>query len=251
MLDVGSWKVGRVLLVSRDYEASRQISDTMQEHGLSVEASIDIAAASNRLSRQKYEVVLIDLALGPKAILLLHELRNSASNRTAVTFALTTDRDDTALALKHGFRFVLEKPLTSESIWHTLKVAYGLIVRERRRYFRYTTVVLAVLSRKAESEVYARTINVSEGGIAVCTSTPLPVGTETTVEFTLSDPKLRIKAKGKVCWRNDDGVTGLAFVFIPSEMASGLRQWLALKLEKQLPASVVGKFRDSGPLTKH
>jgi len=250
MPNADSWKVARGLLVSRDYEASRQISDTMQEHGLSVEASIDVSVASQKLSRQKYEVVLIDLALGPKAIFLHQELRNSTSNRTTVTFALTTDKDNTALALKQGFSFVLERPITSESIWHTLKVAYGLIVRERRRYFRYPTVVPAVLSRKAEPEIYARTINVSEGGIAVRTSMPLALDTQVTVEFTLLDPRLRIKAKSKVCWHTENG-TGLAFVFIRSDMAAALQQWLALKLEQQLPAAVTERFRDPGAMTKH
>jgi hypothetical protein len=40
-----SQKVGRVLIVSRDLAASRQISKAMQEDGLSVEAAVDLSVA--------------------------------------------------------------------------------------------------------------------------------------------------------------------------------------------------------------
>ena len=45
----------------------------------------------------------------------LQQIRNSASNRTAVTFAITSDQNDTSFALKQGFSFVLEHPLSPES----------------------------------------------------------------------------------------------------------------------------------------
>ncbi len=239
-----SQKVGRVLIVSGDLAASRQISEAMQENGLSVEASGDLSLASDRVSRRKFEAIVVDFSFGHKTADFLQQLRNSASNRTAVTFALTNDQEDTSLALKQGFGFVLERPLTAESVAHTLKVAYGMIMRERRRYFRYPIGVPAVLEQD-HTEVYAHTINVSEGGVAIRMTIPLVVGSETHIEFTLFDPKLMIKAEAKVCWNNENGEVGLSFGFVPFEMASALQQWLALKLEKILPPHVAEKFGSS------
>jgi hypothetical protein len=145
--------------------------------------------------------------------------------------------------LKQGFGFVLQRPLTPESIGHTLKVAYGLIVRERRRYFRYPVAVPVVLSRKAAPEVFGRTVNISERGMAVSTSTPLAPESEATVQFTLPDPSLQITADSKVCWNNEKGDSGLSFVFLPFDLASELQAWLAHKLEEQFPPSVAEKFR--------
>ena len=241
MLDGESRTVGRVLIVCNDFGASRQLTDILQEHGLSVEVSVDVSTASARLARNKYEAVVIDLFLGHNATYFLQQIRNSASNRTAVTFAIATQPDDTAFALRWGFSFVLERPLTADSIGHTLTVAYGMIVRERRRYYRYPIVVPAVLQRKA-GEIYARTINVSEGGMAIRSSMPLAAGSEANVEFTLVEPKLTIKAEGKVCWQNHEGEVGFAFGFMPFDMASALQQWLALKLERHLPTHVAEKF---------
>ena len=120
-----------------------------------------------------------------------------------------------------------------------------MIIRERRRYFRYPIVVPVVFQAKAGSEIYARTINVSEGGMAIRTVVRLVVGSETNVEFTLLDPKLMIKAEGKICWHNESGDTGLSFLFLPFDIASALQQWLALKLEKRLPIRVAETFRNT------
>jgi DNA-binding NtrC family response regulator len=152
-----SEKIGRVLIVSRDFVASRQISEAMQENGLSVEACVDLASAFEGLNRRKCEAIVVDFSFGHNATHFIHEIRNSASNRTVVTFAITNDQEEASLALKQGFSFVLERPLRAESIARTLRVAYGMIVRERRRYFRYPIVVPAVLQRNT-GEVFVRTV---------------------------------------------------------------------------------------------
>jgi hypothetical protein len=140
---------------------------------------------------------------------------------------------------------VLQRPLTSESIGHTLKVAYGSIMRERRRYFRYPVVVPVVLNRKMAAAVFGQTVNISECGMALSTLTPLAPGSEATVQFTLPDPLLRITAESKVCWNNEKGEVGLSFHFLPFDCASQLQSWVAQKLEKQLPKLMIDKFRES------
>jgi CheY-like chemotaxis protein len=237
--------VGTVLIVSRDSIASRQISDVLQEHALSVEVSDEPSIAAHYLSHRKFEAVVVDSALEDQAMACFRQIRGSPLNRTAVAFALTRGSQETAAALRNGFSFVLERPLTPESIGHTLKVAYGLIVRERRRYFRYPVVVPAVLSRKNDAEVFGRTVNVSENGMALNASVPLAPGSEGTVQFTLPEPSLQITAESKVCWNNEEGQAGLLFLFLPSDQASQLQAWLARKLEEQLPQLVAEKFRSS------
>jgi DNA-binding NarL/FixJ family response regulator len=236
-------KVGSVLVISRDGAASGQISDVLQGHALSVETTVDISTALDRLSRRKFESVIVDLSIGEQANNFLPRMRASASNRTSVTFAVTSSSDETASALKQGFSFALERPLTPESITHTIKVAYGLIVRERRRYFRYPVAVPVVLNGKRASEIYGRTLNVSERGMALTTASPLALGSEGTIQFTLPDPTLGVTADFRVCWNNLKGQAGLSFLFMPFDIASELQAWLARKLEEQLPQTVADRFR--------
>ena len=235
--------VGTVLLVSRDAIARRQVTDAMQQLAVSVDVCVDISAVADRLSRRKFEGVVIDLALGDQGLVCLEHVRASATNQTAVIFTLTSSSQETAHALKAGSSFVLQR--TSESIGHTLKVAYGSIRRERRRYFRCPVVVPVVLNRKTAPEVFGQAVNISERGMALSTLTPLAPGSEATAQFTLPDPLLWITAESRVCWNNEKGEVGLSFHFLPSDLASQLQSWLAQKVEKQLPQLVADKFLES------
>jgi DNA-binding NarL/FixJ family response regulator len=234
---------GSVLLVSEDTAATVQLSEPMQQLALSVEPCTEIATAADRLSKQKFEAVVIDLSIGHPSLLLHEKIRASLSNRGIVTFAITDGDQSSTRALRAGFNFVLERPLTPESIHDTLKVAFGSIVRERRRYFRYPIRLPVAFNRKNEPVVYGRTINLSERGMAVSISSPLPVHAEGTVQFTLADPVLRITAECRVCWSNESGDAGLIFLFLPFDTASELQAWLAQKLEAQLPRQVTERFR--------
>src|SRR5580692_2666395 len=154
------------------------------------------------------------------------------SNRTAVAFAITSSSVETGYALKAGSSFALERPLTLESLRHTLQAAYRMIVRERRRYFRYPISVPAAASKKGELEIFGETVNVSERGVAFSGSTSLGPGAEVTVQFTLTNPQLAITAECKVCWTNDGGQSGLSFLSLPSDLSSELQAWLARRLEE-------------------
>jgi ActR/RegA family two-component response regulator len=145
--------IGTALIVSEDAVTTRQLAEAMQELALSVEVCIKVSDALDRVNHRKLEVVVIDFSLGNQAILVLQQVRASASNRTAVIFAITDSSEETAYALKAGSSSALERPMTIASIRHTLNAAYGLIVRERRRYFRYPISVPAAARRKGESEV--------------------------------------------------------------------------------------------------
>ncbi len=237
--------VGIVLMVSPDSLAADQIGEVLKEHALAVEVTSNASIAAHRLNHHKFEAVIIDSALENLAAVCFQQLRASPLNHTAIAFALTRSSEETAAALRHGFSFVFERPLTPELVTHTLKVAYGMIVRERRRYFRCPVVVPAVLTRKNGPEVFGRTVNVSENGMALYASAALAPGSEGTVQFTLADPVLQITAESKVCWNDSQGNAGLQFLFLPSDHASHLQAWLAQKLEEQLPQLVFDKFRPS------
>jgi ActR/RegA family two-component response regulator len=239
--------IGTALFVSEDAVATRQIAEAMQELALSVEVCNNVSDAMDRVNHSKLEVAVIDFSLGNQAALLLEQLRGSASNRTAVVFAITSSSAETAYALKAGSSFALERPLTFDSLRNTLQAAYGMIVRERRRYFRYPISVPAAVSKKGELEIFGETVNVSERGFAFNGSTPLVPGTEVTAQFTLTNPQLAVTAECKVCWTNDSGQSGLSFLFLPSDLSSELQAWLARRLEEQLPDLVTRRFQPSSP----
>jgi CheY-like chemotaxis protein len=234
--------VGTALLVCDDPIATRQVTEALQELALSVEVSLTASLASRRINETKIEVAVVEFSLGGP--LFLEHLRASPSNRNVVTIAITKGSDETSRALKAGSGFAMQRPLTKESISHTLRAAYGMIVRERRRYYRHPVVVAAALSMKDGSVLFGKTHNVSESGMAFHSDKArVTPGVNATAQFKLENPAVQVTAECKVCWANDKGQAGLSFVFVPSTTSAQLQSWLAQRLEEQLPSSVSQRFQ--------
>ena len=237
--------IGRVLLVSADQATVAQLTELIQQLAMSVEPCADINSALRLVHEQKFEAVIVDLALGELAPTLLEQVRLSASNRTVVTFAITGGREQSSTAYKAGSSFVLEKPLVSETVGHILRAAYGSIVRERRRYFRCPVVIPVAMHPKGSGQVTGQTVNISENGMALTVAASLEAGSEARVQFTLPDLVKPIVAEARVCWRNANSQAGLFFLSISANDRADLQAWLARKLEEQMPESVAGKFRQA------
>lgn len=235
--------IGHVLLVSDDQPTVVLCEELIVQLAMTVQVCSAINDALRLLHEHKFEAVIVDLALGELAPTLLEQVRLSPSNRTVVTFAISSG-EQSGIASKAGASFVLERPLSADLIATTLKAAYGMIVRERRRYFRCPITVPVVMQSKQGVRMAGQTVNVSERGVALTSPASLEVGNEGTVQFSLPEIRDPIVAQARVCWKNDNRA-GLFFLAISQQHSSELQAWLARKLEDQLPESVAGKFRQS------
>ena len=158
-----------------------------------------------------------------------------------MTFAISgSDAEDAAFRKRS--QFVFERPLSSESIRSTLKPAYGLILRERRRYFRYPVAIPVTILRQGMPEVRCHSVNISEGGMAVSMFVPLSPGEEVQVQFTLPDHTVPFLAESRICWWKS-GRLGVRFVSLSGDHQSELQGWLSRKLEEILPEFVAAKFQ--------
>jgi ActR/RegA family two-component response regulator len=111
MTDTSTAKlIGTALIVSEDVVATLQLTEALQELALSGEVCIKGTDVLDRVTRGKFEVAVIDFLLGNQATHFLEQVRGSASNRTAITFAITSSSAETAYALKAGSSFALERP---------------------------------------------------------------------------------------------------------------------------------------------
>ena len=138
--------------------------------------------------------------------------------------------------------FVFERPLSTISILNTLRPAYGLILRERRRYFRCPASVPVAITRRAMPVVHCTSVNISEGGMALSTFVPLQPGELVQVEFTLPEHEIPFSVESKICWWKT-GHLGVRFISLSQVRKSDLQDWLSRKLEQQLPMFVAEKFR--------
>jgi CheY-like chemotaxis protein len=233
---------GIALVVCEDASAIEQLIVALQKFAIAVKICADVNEAMDLLDKRKFEAVIVDFLLGYPAVGLLQQVHDSPSNRTAVTFAMTGSRDDATRALQKGAHFLLERPLTAEALGNTIRAAYGSILRERRRYFRYPISVPVLLRRQGKPQLPGQVMNISERGMALKTPVSVPAGSEATLQFVLPDLPAPITVEAKVCWSNDQGHAGVQFVSLSTEASARLSAWLAQRLEEQLPKNVTQKF---------
>lgn len=230
------------LLVSTDPVTIQEVSHALQELSISPDVCQEVPASIHLLTCRKFDAVVVDLQLGEHAGVILDEVRSSKSNRTAVTFAISGSDADATAAFRKKASFVFERPLSAKAIRSTLKPAYGLILRERRRYFRYPVAIPITILRQSMPEVRCYSVNISEGGMAVSTFVPLNAGEDVRVQFTLPDHEVPFLAESRICWWKT-GHLGVLFVSLSPERKSELQDWLSQKLEEMLPEFVAGKFQ--------
>jgi hypothetical protein len=151
-----------------------------------------------RLNQQKFDAVFVDcddMALGSE---LLKALRTTPSNKSAIAFALLHGATDIRRAYALGANFTLEKPLTVDFTTRTLRAATGLMLRERRRYFRQDVAAEArIWLAGAESTVLMT--NLSESGMLL-SQVDLKRGAKLRFAFTLPWTEVEIDGTGVVAW---------------------------------------------------
>ena len=235
--------MGVALLVSADPVAIQQLGHALQELSITPDVCREVPAAVGLLNRRKFEAVMVDLQLGEQSGLILDEVHFSTSNRTAVTFGIGDNDALGTAALRQKSQFVFERPLSAQSIHKTLKPAFGLILRERRRYFRYPISLPVIIQRQSRQEVRCTSVNISGGGMALSTQVPLVPGENVHVRFTLPDHGGPVVAESTICW-SKTGHLGVRFLSVSDEHKSELQVWLSQKLEQILPEFVADQFRE-------
>jgi ActR/RegA family two-component response regulator len=228
---------GKMLLVSPSSLTMYQLAKCAHRFSMSVQVCTETRTALDLVNRQRFDAVTVDLSLGQPATEILRETRLSDANRTSVAFAISSTFDESKAAFKAGSSFVLERPLSFDSIRRTLHAAHGLILRERRRHFRCPVAIPVLVQRDGTTPVYGETSNISEGGMALRTLIPLNPGDEGVVRFILPQTLFSIRTEVKVCWYNETGQAGLHFQSLSQRDSAELQQWVSRKFEKQLASS--------------
>jgi PilZ domain-containing protein len=243
--------IAGALLVSNDAVTIKQLSESMQQFAISPEVCVEVPAALVLLDRRKFDAVIVDLQLRDQANAVLEKIRHSPSNRTAVIFAVSDGDAETVSAFKAGSNFVLRRPLFLTSIGKSLRVAYGLILRERRRYFRCPVKIPAAICRAGMPTVHGQTLNISASGMAITTSASLRPGVKVQVHFTLPGHESRFVVEAVICWCKETYL-GLQFTSVSPHVTSEIQEWLLCRLEESLPESLAARFRslENSPLER-
>src|SRR5512147_2581825 len=151
----------RSLLLSQDTELIEILQFALEDLGIAVEVYSTAPWAGEDVAEHRFDAVIVDFDV-PGADQFLRAVRSSPGNSHSLTFAIV-DRDiGLPAAFAMGANLALQKPVSLESARSSLRAAYGLIMQERRRYFRYPVETLVTLHLDEHTTLIATSINISE-----------------------------------------------------------------------------------------
>jgi DNA-binding NarL/FixJ family response regulator len=180
--------------------------------------------AHNYIKRRKVDGIVIDMGL-PGALDLIAQVRRGSSNRSTVVFACMGTSPENQFAIRAGANFVLHRPLLPEKVAHIFAVAAGMMVSEKRRYFRYPLMVPVEMKMK-ERQVESTISNLSEGGMAIWSLYYHAPGSPVQFAFEIPFGGL-IRGTGEVAWTNADGLAGIRFNIMKDYAYTQFSAWIA------------------------
>src|SRR5262249_26803062 len=200
------------LLLSRDAHAISVLQQTLAKLSIDVEVCRGAKPGTEILFSEKFDAVIVDCDDLQGGFSGLKALRKSPSNRTSVSFAILNGTTSTREAFEHGATFVMQKPLTPLSAMRCISAGLGLMVRERRRYFRHPIELEVIFRFEQNQEIRAITSNVSDGGMAIRSVAPLARGESGSLSFAVPENRGIVQTKAEVVWADGNGRAGVRFM---------------------------------------
>ena len=217
------------LLLSSDEKTIRTLRRVLSDLEINVEHCSGMDDAIRRITRQRFEAIIVDAENVEKATNVLKAVQAAAVNKRALAIVLV----ESSVGLKGGFEmgahFVLHKPLAVERAKSSFRAVRALMRRERRVQLRVPVQV--PVECQGARRYKAKTIDICEGGMAIQFTTHIT--NETLLHFSLELPGMgkKLEVIGQLAWEGSDDQVGVRFKNISDEQRSALRQWL----ESQIP----------------
>jgi CheY-like chemotaxis protein len=194
--------IATALIVTTDKNLNSLLADALRTVAIAAESCESALECFEVVKHKRFEAAFIDFSNEPTAI---DAVRSSPSSRTALIIAMTVNEEQSAEAFARGVHFVLQQPISRSIVDGIIRAAYGLIIRERRRYFRCPIDVTILAHRRTEGIWRGRAANVSEGGVCIFAPVALATGEPLELQFMLPSSTIEISADCEVLWVDESG----------------------------------------------
>ena len=206
------------LVLCSDEKIARVLRRVLSDLDIGIDQSPDADSAIRKLTRQRYEAVIVDCTDEQAASQVLKSARTAPCNKRAVAVAVIDGKKALRSAFDLGAHFVLYKPLSAERAKASFRAARALMKRERRRNIRVQIEmpVILVLNDGAGQQ-RTLTSDLGEGGMAVQSSQRPKTHGALQIQFALPGTEDTIHCGGEVAWENAGRQTGIRFVDLAPE----------------------------------
>jgi DNA-binding response OmpR family regulator len=222
------------LLLCTDDTIVRVLRRVLSELEIGVEQCADLDTTVQKMTRQRFEAVLVDCTSQELASKVLKGIRSAPANKRAIIVAIIDGQNAAKGATELGAHFVLFKPLSLERTRSSFRAVRALMKRERRRHARIPIEIPVELQLGGkQGTVRTVTSDLGENGIAIKTAAfktkdqKLPPSFQ--VRFTLPGSGTEVDTHGEVAWEGAT-VVGVRFRALAPEMSESLKLWIARQL---------------------
>jgi c-di-GMP-binding flagellar brake protein YcgR len=217
----------QALVFCADEKVVRVLRRVLSELEIGMELCGDAESAIHKLTRRRFEAVIVDCADQRTASRVLRSARSAPVNKRAVAVAILTSQTGVANGGDLGAHFFLHQPLSPERAKTSFRAVRALMKRERRRNARIPVEAPVTLQvNDGAGQLRAVTTDLGEGGMAIqIAHRPKNLGS-VTVQFSLPGSEDNIECKAQVAWENPGRQVGLRFVDLAPEVRDRLNAWL-------------------------
>jgi DNA-binding response OmpR family regulator len=215
------------LVLCSDEKIVRVLRRVLNDLEIEIEHCTEPDGAVRKLTRQRFEAVIIDCTDLKTATAVLKSARSAPVNKRAIAVAIMDGHNGLRSAFDMGAHFVLYKPVSTERAKSSFRAARALMKRERRRNERVPVQVQATLNNRLSGfSQKVTSTDLSEGGMAIQMPKRHQDAGPWDVSFTLPGTETAFALTGEVAWHNPGGQVGIRFTNPAIDVAHQLRQWL-------------------------
>jgi CheY-like chemotaxis protein len=224
----------KLLIVDDDPDVLKVLKDMLQALSYEVLAVGDGQEAARRIDRQKFDGVFVDAQMpGTDGFALARHIRASASNSSAPIIMLTgyDDVDTMRAGFRAGITFFLGKPPELARLNGLLRCLHSAMLREKRSYVRLPLRTV-VTCEKGENRFTSMSLNISEGGILLESSSGLVLGDEVNLTFSLPHPPGLLNPHAIVVRKEPPDTIALHYMDLASEDRNAIRDFIAGRVKE-------------------
>ena len=216
----------KALLLCSDAKIVRVLRRVLGDLEIAVELCADGDTALRKLTRQRFEAIIVDCA-DDGANAVLSSTRSAPCNKRAVAVAIVEPIVGLKAVFDVGAHFVLYKPVSSERAKSSFRAARALMKSERRRNVRVAVQIPVVMRSPAVGgNMRVTTVDLSEGGMAVNIERGRRPTGRWQIAFTLPGAQTSLELPAEFAWEGTANQAGVRFQQISPEATLELREWL-------------------------
>lgn len=218
----------RVLVVDDDARSCEIISEILRSAGFEAESLTSSPEAAERLNKEKFHAVFLDMRMPPPdGLELARQVRASRLNASTLLVMITGEQERMLMsrAFEAGVVFFLFRPVERNRVLKLVRFAEDLVERERRRFTR-VPLHCTVYMESTGKQLVGKTVDLSFGGMLVKANLVFPTGTLVQVRLELDSASAPLQFEARVIRTVGTDYMGLQFQQPGAKESARLQEFL-------------------------